>query len=198
MSENYPELEIDLSFSDRFADLIDDGFDLAIRTGTLADRAGTVARVVGRQPMVVCAAPSYISQFGTPGHPQDLMAHNAVVYCRTGRVSPFLFPRACETPLEVSPRHRIRLDDMDVMADAAAGGHGVAWLPFWLVRKRLISGELVRLLPDYPPFLYDVHAFWLQTPQLPLKVRLAIERIASDLPRLMVMDTPVIGRGSNV
>jgi DNA-binding transcriptional LysR family regulator len=62
---------------------------------------------------------------------------------------------------------------------------GLAWLPSWLVRERIEAGELVRLLPDQPEFLYDCHALWLQTPHLPLKVRLAVDALAAALPRLM-------------
>ena len=87
--------------------------------------------------------------------------------------------------MEVMPASRLRFDDLDAIADAAAAGMGLAWLPCWLVRERIQAGALVPLLPDQPGFLYDSHALWLQTPHLPLKVRLAVDALAAALPKLM-------------
>lgn len=64
-------------------------------------------------------------------------------------------------------------------------GMGLAWLPSWLVRERIQAGTLVRVLPGEADFLYDAYALWLQTPHLPLKVRLAVDALAEALPGLM-------------
>jgi DNA-binding transcriptional LysR family regulator len=186
LARQYPSLELDLSFSDRIIDLAEDGYDLAIRTGALEDRAGLIARRVARQAMIVCASPAYLEMHGRPEMLEDLAWHKAVVYRRSGPVPPWLFPRQGQPPLEVTPLNRFRLDDLDAIADAVAWGMGLAWLPYWLVRERIETGTLVRLLPDQPPFLYDCHALWLQTPHLPLKVRLAIDALAAQLPRFMM------------
>jgi DNA-binding transcriptional LysR family regulator len=79
----------------------------------------------------------------------------------------------------------LRLDDLDAIADAATTGMGLAWLPCWLVRERIQAGALVPLLPDQPGFLYDGYALWLQTPHLPMKVRLAVDALAAALPTFM-------------
>lgn len=185
LMERHTALELDLSLNDRFADLIEDGFDLAIRTGDLEDRAGLIGRRVAHQRMVVCAAPGYLDRHGTPQHVEDLAGHRAVIYRRSGRVRPWLFPREGLPPAEVTPLHRLRLDDLDAIADAAGAGAGLAWLPYWLVRTRIESGQLVCVLPDQPAFLYDVHVLWLQTPHLPPKVRLAVDALAAALPEFM-------------
>ena len=83
------------------------------------------------------------------------------------------------------PRHRLRFDNLEAIADAAVIGMGLVWLPSWLVRERLKVGELVELLPDEGRLPYDVHALWLQTPHLPPKVRVAIDALAAELPGLM-------------
>ncbi len=62
---------------------------------------------------------------------------------------------------------------------------GLAWLPCWLIRERIQAGALVPLLPDQPKFLYDSYALWLETPHLPLKVRLAVDALAAALPKFM-------------
>lgn len=186
LARQYPMLELDLSLSDRFADLAEDGLDLAIRTGALDDKAGVIARRVARQDMVVCAAPSYLQRHGEPRRIEDLADHQAIVYRRLGQVvQPWLFVREGQAAQEFMPAGRLRLDDLDAIADAATEGMGLAWLPYWLVRERIQAGALVALLPDQPRYLYDCHALWLQTPHLPLKVRLAVDALAAALPKSM-------------
>ncbi len=186
LARQYPMLELDLSLSDRFADLSEDGYDLAIRTGALDDKAGVIARRVARQGMVVCAAPAYLQRHAEPRRIEDLADHQAIVYRRLGQVvQPWLFVREGQAAQEIMPTGRLRLDDLDAIADAAAEGMGLAWLPYWLVRERIQAGALEALLPDQPRYLYDCHALWLQTPHLPLKVRLAVDALAAALPKLM-------------
>jgi len=186
LARQYPMLELDLSLSDRFADLAEDGYDLAIRTGVLDDKAGVIARRVARQGMVVCAAPTYLQRHGEPRRIGDLADHHAIVYRRLGQiVQPWLFAREGQRVQEITPTGRLRLDDLDAIADAAAEGMGLAWLPYWLVRERIQAGALVALLPDEPRYLYDCYALWLQTPHLPLKVRLAVDALAAALPKSM-------------
>ncbi|MET2825663.1 LysR substrate-binding domain-containing protein [Mesorhizobium shangrilense] len=186
LARQHPTLELDLSLNDRFADLAEDGFDLAIRTGELDDKAGVIARRVARQRMLVCASPAYVADHGEPRRIEDLAGHQAILYRRLGHVlQPWLFAVDNQPTLEVMPASRLRLDDLDAIADAATGGMGLAWLPHWLVAARIRSGALVALLPDQPGFPYDVHALWLKTPHLPLKVRLAVDALAAGLPKLM-------------
>lgn len=181
----HPSLELDLSFNDRFVDLAEGEYDLAIRTGDLEDKAGIVARRVARQRMVVYAAPSYLQAHGTPRRIEDLAHHEAVVYRRSGRIRPWLFPRDDAPAQEVVPVNRVRLDDLDAIADAAASGIGLAWLPSWLVRERIRAGILVPLFPDRREFLYDAYALWMQTPHLPLRVRVAVDALVARLGEQM-------------
>ncbi|MFD1981173.1 LysR family transcriptional regulator [Mesorhizobium newzealandense] len=176
LARQYPMLELDLSLSDRFA----------IRTGVLDDKAGVIARRVARQGMVVCAAPTYLQRHGEPRRIEDLANHHAIVYRRLGQiVQPWLFAREGQAAQEIVPAGRLRLDDLDAIADAAVEGMGLAWLPYWLVRERIQAGALVALLPHEPRYLYDCYALWLQTPHLPLKVRLAVDALAAALPKSM-------------
>jgi DNA-binding transcriptional LysR family regulator len=185
LAQRHPALELDLSFGDPLTDFGDGGYDLAIRTGALADQAGVMARLVARQRMVVCAAPSYLEQHGQPRRIEDIPNHGTILYSRGGRIRPWLFPRGDQAPAEVLPVSRLRLDDLDAIADAAAAGMGLAWLPRWLIRERIQAGALMPLLPDEPEFPYDCHALWLQTPHMPTKLRLAIDALVAGLPRLM-------------
>lgn len=185
LARRHPALEFDLSLGDPIVDLAENGCDLAIRTGVLDDRAGIIARRVARQRMILCAAPSYLADHGTPLGVEDLAGHACVIYRRSGRIRPWLFPTAQGQPREFMPNGQLRLDDLAAIADTATAGMGLAWLPSWLVRERITAGALVKLLPDQPDYLYDAYALWLETPHLPLKVRVTVDALAAALPAVM-------------
>lgn len=186
LAQKYPALELDLAFGDPIADLMEGGYDLAIRTGELNEQSGVIARRIARQRMVVCGSRAYLKAHGRPRTLDELGRHQAIVYRRSGRVRPWLFQRDGLAPYEVWPAGRLRLDDLEAIADAATRGMGLAWLPSWLVRERLDAGALARVLGDNGEFPYDCHALWLPTPRLPLKVRLAVDALAAALPKLVV------------
>jgi len=185
LAQKYPALELDLSFGDPVTDLMDGGYDFAIRTGDLDEQSGVIARRIARQHMVVCGSRAYLKANGKPRTLDELGQHQAIVYRRLGRARPWLFPRDGQRPREVWPAGRLRLDDLEAIADAAARGMGLAWLPSWLVRERLERGALVRVLGNEGELPYDCHALWLPTPRLPLKVRLAVDALAAALPKLV-------------
>lgn len=185
-AQRYPRLELELSFGDRIVDLAEDGYDLAIRTGTLEDRSGLIARRIASHSMLVCASPSYVERYGMPRQIDDLGGHHAVTYNRPGWVHPWLFPRDGQPALEVTPANRLRLDDLEAIADAATAGMGLAWLPSWLVRHRIKAGVLVEVLQEEPGYVFDNYALWLRTPHLPLKVRLAVDALAAAMPKAMI------------
>ncbi|HXH47484.1 MAG TPA: LysR family transcriptional regulator [Bradyrhizobium sp.] len=185
LARKYPHLELDLSFGDPIADIVEAGYDLAIRTGDLDDQSGLIARRIASQRMVVCGARSYLRTSGKPRSIDDLAAHQAIIYRGSGRVRPWLFPQEGRPPREIMPSGRLRLDDLEAIADAAAQGMGLAWLPYWLVRERLDRGTLVNLLSNQPQFLYECHALWPRSPRLPPKVRAAVDILAAGLPKLM-------------
>jgi DNA-binding transcriptional LysR family regulator len=182
----HPKLELELSFGDRIVDLAEDGFDLAIRTGALAGGAGLMTRRIARHTMVICAAPSHVAEHGLPRHLEDLERHPGIIYSRPGWDHGWLFPREGEEPTQVLPPARLRLDDLEAIADAAVAGMGLAWLPSFLVRESFAAGTLVPLLSDLPGYVFDNHALWLETPHVPLKIRLAIDALAAELPGVMM------------
>lgn len=184
LAGRYPDLKLDLSLSDRFADLAEDGYDLAIRTGDPGNQAGVAGRRVAAQKMIVCGSPGYLEAQGRPSIIGDLSQHNGIVYRRSGIVPPWQFPGPDGSPIEVLPAFRVSMDDLAAIADAATKGAGLAWLPSWLVRERLSAGSLVELLPEQSGFPYHVSALWLSTqPMLP-KVRIVVDALVSELPKL--------------
>lgn len=179
----HPKLELDLHFSDRLVDLIDDGFDLCVRNGPPGDETTLMTRTVGREQMLVCGSPTYLEANGTPGTLADLARHQVIAYGRSGQVQPWTFPRPGGVPVRITPPTRLHLGDIEAIADAVAAGFGLAWLPRWLVRDRLRSGELVDVLSSAGTLVSNINLIWPVTTHLPSRVRAAIDSLASDVAR---------------
>lgn len=147
----HPDVELDLAFNDRRVDLVDEGFDLAIRIGELDD-SSLIARRLATTTQVVCASPLYLERHGEPTTPTDLLDHRCLVY--TLRSDPTGWPyRVRPTEEDPSPpwqsvaiRPFLRANSGDFLADAARAGRGVVMEPDFIVHADLRSGSLVRLL----------------------------------------------------
>jgi len=177
----HAQLELEVAFSDRTVDLLADGFDLVVRTGALADEADLKARRLGIQAMLLCAAPAYLSRHGAPARLEEIGAHAQLAYGKGRRVVPWRFSEQGQRR-EIEPAGRIRFDDLEAIADAAAGANGLAWLPSWLVAARLKSGELVEVLPALRGPGFEIHAVWPLGRYLPVRVRAVIDALARQVP----------------
>jgi DNA-binding transcriptional LysR family regulator len=189
-ARQYRQLKLEVSFTDRPVDLIEEGYDLAVRNGNLRNAnlrnvAGLMTRTLARQRMTVCGSPAYLAARGHPVALEDLAAHEAIGYARGGDTTPWIFPARNGAMVEAPIESRIRLDDLEAISDAAAAGMGLAWLPCWLIRERVASGELVRLLDNRSATEFNSSAIWPQTPFLPSRVRVLIDALAARLPAMM-------------
>jgi DNA-binding transcriptional LysR family regulator len=188
LAAQHPKLEIEFNFTDQVVDLIEDRFDLAIRNGRPDGRplpgtgVGLKARKLALQRMTVCAAPAYLAEHGTPLALEELRQYPALVYGRNGTAKAWSFPQEGGAPLEILPPNRLRFDDLGAIADAAIDGLGMAWLPCWLIRDAVRASKLVPLLTGEPRQVFESYALWLNTPHLPLRLRLAIDALAAELP----------------
>ncbi|MCW5029191.1 LysR family transcriptional regulator [Enterobacter hormaechei subsp. xiangfangensis] len=190
LAQEHPGLELEMSFSDRIVDIVEEGFDMAVRNGTLADSAVLVARRLGVHRMVLCAAPDYLIKNGQPQSVDDLRQYTAINYTRAGRVLPWQLMDYDGTSRTFIPRSSLNMDDLQAICDAALAGHGIAWLPCWMVIKEIHQGNLVPLFKQAPDVRFDVHAVWQQTPHLPLRVRIAIDMLVKRLPAVMSLEFP--------
>ncbi|EOZ1389932.1 TPA: LysR family transcriptional regulator [Enterobacter hormaechei] len=190
LAQEHPGLELEMSFSDRIVDLVEEGFDMAVRNSTLADSAVLVARRLGVHRMVLCAAPDYLIKNGQPQSVDDLRQYTAINYTRAGRVLPWQLMDYDGTSRTFIPRSSLNMDDLQAICDAALAGHGIAWLPCWMVIKEIHQGNLVPLFKQAPDVRFDVHAVWQQTPHLPLRVRIAIDMLVKRLPAVMSLEFP--------
>lgn len=181
----HPAVRLSLSLNDRVADLADEGFDFGIRTGVLPGTAGLIARRVASQRMMVCASPGYLSLHGHPEKLEELVNHDGVIYGHSRACARWLFPREGAAAIEIAPRVRLQIDDLDGLADSAVAGFGMAWLPSWLVQAKLQAGLLVSVFPGIPQHLFGVFANWIKTPYMPLRTRAAINALTAALPRML-------------
>ncbi|CAN5326296.1 LysR substrate-binding domain-containing protein [soil metagenome] len=184
-ARQHPKLELELSFSDRQIDLIADGFDIAVRNGALGNGTSLCARRLVSQRKVLCAAPAYIAARGEPHSLADLSKHDLLVYWRNEHGLAWQLPDSTGALIDVSVTSRLRFDDLEVIADAAVDGMGLAWLPHWLLRDRIRMGDLVELWGDRPSAAMECYAVWPITQYLPLRSRLAIDVLAAELPKCL-------------
>lgn len=168
----HPALEVRLDLNDRRVDLLEEGYDLAIRIGSLPD-SSLIAKRLTRCQLVFCASPEYLTQHGTPEHIDDLAQHRCLRY-RSGqtsgdwRLGNQLFSVA--GPLESN--------NGDMLTHAAEAGLGIAQQPSFLVTESIASGRLVPILTHLPPTLLDIHALYPAKRFLPAKVVRFIDQLA--------------------
>ena len=185
LAKEHPKLELEISFSDRQVDLSEEGFDLAVRIGELADSSSLIARKLASHTMIFCASPDYLQQAGVPSSPDELTQHAAVAYIRSGRILKWRVKNLSGEISEINPPARLIMDDMQAVKDIAVRGGGIAWLPYWLVREQLISSSLKEILHEQSSGSWPIYAVWPRTPHLSLKVRLAVDKLVSVLPEMM-------------
>jgi DNA-binding transcriptional LysR family regulator len=174
----YPLVSVDLGLSDRYVDLIDEGWDLAIRIGRLQD-SSLVARKLAPCRIVVCGAKSYLDRHGIPLNPADLTGHNCLGYTLPTVLSAsrWIFGRDGTTIISVGGN--LRANNGDALLAAALAGQGLVYQPTFLVGDNLRDGSLVRILPEYDIPELGVYAVLPSGRQAPAKVRVAIEFLAA-------------------
>ncbi|MCR6702652.1 MAG: LysR family transcriptional regulator [Dokdonella sp.] len=145
MARRHPQLHVHTVYSDRFVDLVAEGFDCAIRVGYLQD-SNLIARCVGPLYGKLVASPDYVAAHGAPETPADLAAHEALMQ-GTERWQ-FMDGDAIVT---VHPRGRFKADNGTALLAAAIAGLGIAWLPDGLTDEHIASGALVPVMTRYPP-----------------------------------------------
>jgi DNA-binding transcriptional LysR family regulator len=145
----YPEVQVELSLNDRNLDLIEEGLDLAVRIGALAD-SSLVARQVGSVRRVVVASPAYLALRGAPRTPQELVNHDTIFGMARSSAREWRFgPSAQGAVVRLAPRFLV--DDIDAQLQSAQAGRGIARVLSYQVTEQLAAGSLVRVLQDFEP-----------------------------------------------
>lgn len=143
----HPQLKLHVSLSDTYVDLLEAGFDLALREGH-ADLPGMIVRPLAHNRSVLCASPAYLARCGTPSTPAQLLEHQALMYQHAALDQRWRFSRAGQH-ISVTPQGQLSSDNHDLLLAACLAGQGVMDGPLWSVQPLLAAGQLVQLLTDY-------------------------------------------------
>ncbi len=171
----WPEVQAEVSFTDRVADIIEEGYDLAVRIGASSTDTRLVSRLVAQHRAVVCAAPSYLEARGEPETLEELAAHDCLIFSSRTRRQGWRLRQKGGSWVKVEGRSRLRLDSGEAIRDAAVAGLGIAYLPSFLVDKDLASGRLEALLPSCETEDVRLMAIYPSKRHLPAKVRRFID-----------------------
>lgn len=172
----HPELSVQLVMNDRMVDLVEEGYDVAIRM-TAEPAPNIVARRLAPVRWAVCASPEYVARHRAPQAPNDLSGHNCLFYSFLEASSDWRFGSAAGD-LTVRVTGNFTVNNSEALREAALRGLGVALLPTFTVGRDLQEGALSLLLPDYTPhgtFGTDVYAVYLPTRYLSPKVRAFVD-----------------------
>jgi DNA-binding transcriptional LysR family regulator len=178
--KRYPHVTLDVIASERPANLVEDGFDVAIRNGAMVE-SSLVARKIGSTAVVVVASPEYLAKQGEPQKPSDLDHHSCIVFLQ-GQIGPhpWVFAGRSGTvsyPVDGS----FRTNDAQLIRTAILGGMGAAQVPYWLFPEELASGRVTRILRRYEPSSIPISAVRPANRRLPTRVSVFIDFVAEAL-----------------
>ena len=178
--ERHPAITLDIELTDRRIDLLEEGFDLAIRIGNLAD-SSLVSRRLADSHAVICAAPAYIEKYGLPDTPEALSQHQVISfsYLPTGDV--WHFQSATGETRTVTLKPRMHTNNGETIRAVVMAGQGIAMQPIFEICGDLQEGRLVTILPDWYGPTFGIHAVYPSRKHLSLKVKILIDYLAEKL-----------------
>ena len=147
--ERYPGVQLDMQLDDRHVDLVEDGFDLALRIGRLQD-SNLIARRIAPCKTVVCASAQYLKSHAAIERPEDLLEHNCLTYTYLSTPREWRFVDAGNEPIVVPVKGTLQSNNGMILRDAAVGGAGIVMLPTFYLYEQLRKGMLQIILPDFP------------------------------------------------
>jgi len=171
----YPEIELDLDFTDRLVDVIEEGFDAVVRTGDPTD-SRLSARRLGIFRSMLVASPGYLARRGTPKVPADLLEHTCLHYRfpNSGKLETWTLRRAAGEPELALPTSMI-CNNIETRVCFALQGLGIAYLPEFSIREPLADGRLHAVLPDYIERMGVFHVLWPASKHPSPKVRVFVD-----------------------
>lgn len=174
-ARQYPHIHLDLVCNDRIVDLLDDGFDVALRLARGLPDSTLVARQLASSRTVAVAAPAYLARHGHPATPQDLAQHNCLMYSSGDKPAEWLFTDAAGASQKVAIQGSLQANTSVALREAAVGGMGIVGAAAFIVRDALRSGQLVQVLPGYTLLPRTLYALYPHSRLLSPKVRVFID-----------------------
>jgi len=168
-----PRVTLDITLADRIVDLVDEGYDLAVRIASLPG-SSLISRKLTSTRMILCASPAYLREHGTPSHPAQIAEHAVLAYSLFASGDHWDF-EGPEGPVSVTVEPRMRSNSGDTCRTAALQHQGIVLQPSFLVGTDLRSGALVEILPQYRNIELGVYAVYPSRHHVATKVRLLID-----------------------
>ncbi len=181
----HPQVSLDVQLADRVVDLVEEGFDLAIRIGQLSD-SSLVSRQLGTVRLVLSASPTYLRRHGRPRHPADLAAHATLGYSLLAQGDQWQFTGP-EGAVSVRVRPRLWTNNGDTCVAACVDGAGIQLQPAFLVADELATGRLVEVMPRYQPQEMGLYAVYPTRKFVPTKVRALVQYLEHRLSGLQAL-----------
>ena len=172
----HPKVRLDVTLADRLVDLVEEGYDVAIRIATL-ESSTLVSKKLATTRMVLCASPAYLAQHGTPLHPSELARHSVISYSYWSTKDEWRF-EGPQGPVSVKTKPCMHTNSGDTCRAAALAHQGVILQPTFLVSKDLSDGGLVELMPQYRSIELGIYAVYPTRKHVSAKVRALIEFLA--------------------
>jgi DNA-binding transcriptional LysR family regulator len=177
--ERHPQVQVELTVSDRFIDLVGEGVDVAIRIAPRLTGTGLVARKLASDRTVLVAAPAYLARRGTPLAPEDLPRHDCLVYSLLKHSEEWQFrARGRKEPFTLPIEPRFKAASGALLRAAALAGMGLAVLPTFMVATDLAAGRLVPVIDSFSPHPLEIFAAYPQGKRVPAKTRAFIDLLA--------------------
>jgi DNA-binding transcriptional LysR family regulator len=176
--QDHPQVNVEVSLSDRYVDLLEAGIDVAVRIGKLRD-SGLVARRLAPCRMVICASPAWIRQHGAPRTPDDLQHAPRLAFSEAVSTGDWTLTDAKHRAHTVSGPCRLASNNMQMLLAAALSGGGIAYGPTFVFGEQIARGNLVALLPDCQTPELAIQAVFPSTRHLPVKVRSFVDHLAA-------------------
>lgn len=167
--QRHPGVQVDLSFDDRYVNLVEQGVDLAIRMGRLAD-SSLGARYLGTNPWLMVAAPGYLAEHAPPQVPADLSRHECLIYSSVQGDDRWSFTGPTGEDVSVPVRGPLRSNNLSALLGAARAGMGLAVLPWYVARSSLADGAVVQVMGDHALPAQEMHAVFPSPKRVPSKV----------------------------
>jgi DNA-binding transcriptional LysR family regulator len=167
--QQHPGLHVDLSFEDRYVNLVEQGIDLAVRMGRLADST-LGARHLGRNPWVLVGAPGYLAERGVPQVPEDLKTHAALIYSSVQGDDRWTFTAPDGQVLQIPVAGPLRSNNLSALLSAARLGLGLALVPWYVAHESVRTGSVQPLLAGWTLPEQEVHAVFPSPRMVPAKV----------------------------
>ncbi len=174
----HPQLQIDLGFDDRYVNLVEQGIDVAIRMGRLAD-SQLGARYLGVNPWVLVASPDYLKARGTPKKPAELTRHAALIYSTVQGDERWHFSGADGKAHSVAVAGPLRSNNLSALLAAARAGHGIAALPWYVAHESVRTTAVLALLEAWTLPAQEIHAVFPSPKLVPNKVKGFCDFLAS-------------------